>query len=160
MWRATTKAFIFISNLAFTTPAPRVCSWRTRLSDTPLGDWEKADADPTTGRVTQLDLKGTGLQGRLPRGLAVLTELTFLDLEDNPDLLPITGAPTDSHGRMVYHTHDQVQAFLRHLALGDRDREDALQRRKLVERHGSDGPALRATFDEANRRSWVNERGK
>ena len=126
------------------------------LSGTALGDWDKVDVN-AGGRVSRLDLKKLGLQGTLPRSLAALVELEYLDLRDNPDLLPIIGAPLDSAGLMCYHNKEQVQAFLRHLALDDRGRELALQRGRLVEKHGPEGPALRAIFDEGNGREWKTD---
>ena len=123
------------------------------LGGTALGDWDKVEAN-AGGRVRRLDLKGLGLQGTLPRSLAALAELEYLDLRHNPDLLPIIGAPLDSMGQMCYHTEMQVQTFLRHLALDDRGRELALRRRQLVQKHGPEGPALRAIFDEGNGREW------
>ena len=61
-------------------------------SDTPLCKWMGVTVDETTGRVTELQLKGCGLKGYLPPELAFLTALETLDLRDNPDLAVPTHA--------------------------------------------------------------------
>ena len=126
------------------------------LSGEPLGQWDLVEIDHRTGRIVGLNLRGIGLQGRLSRDLAGMTELCQLNLDENADLLPIAGAPTDSHGVMRCHTKEQTQAFLRHLALDDQGREMEAQRQRLVLLHGPDGPALRTIFDEGRGRSWAN----
>ena len=51
--------------------------------DTPLGDWEGVGVNPKTGRVTVLDLEGSGLTGQIPPVLGRLSGLRILVLAGN-----------------------------------------------------------------------------
>ena len=104
--------------------------------------------DETTGRVTELQLKDCGLKGHLPPELAFLSNLETLDLRDNPDLdVPIYAKDLgllDVTGQMHFTDKVRVQAFLKHVALTEGKKEDAL----LVQKHGPDGPALKRIYDD------------
>ena len=119
-------------------------------SDTPLCKWMGVTVDETTGRVTELQLKGCGLKGYLPPELAFLSGLETLDLRDNPDLAVPTHAADlglfDMTGQMHLTDKGRVQAFLKHAALPEGKKEDAL----LVQTHGPDGPALKRVYDEGS----------
>ena len=54
-------------------------NWNT---NTPLEEWQGITLDGQ-GRVSRLDLRGQGLNGALPSGIASLTYLTHLTLDDN-----------------------------------------------------------------------------
>ncbi len=59
--------------------------WRKRdhwNSSRPLGGWHGVKVDGA-GRVIRLDLRGNGLEGRLPEALCLLTHLQSLDLTRN-----------------------------------------------------------------------------
>ncbi len=49
----------------------------------PIGDWEGVELGGAPLRVTSLELTSGGLRGRIPAGIARLTELKRLDLADN-----------------------------------------------------------------------------
>ena len=65
-----------------------------------LSEWYGVGAD-SLGRVTQLNLAGNNLAGRLPARLAALTNMSTLDVADNlllrgPLPLSLTGVPLDT----------------------------------------------------------------
>ena len=119
-------------------------------SGKPLREWMGVTVDETTGRVTELQLKGCGLKGHLPLELAFLTDLETLDLRDNPELAVPTHAEDlgllDMTGQMHLTDKGRVQAFIKHAALPEGKKEEAL----LVKKHGPDGPALKRVYNEGN----------
>ena len=52
-------------------------------ASTPIGEWEGVTVDGSPPRVTELDLQGKGMAGKVPSELGGLTNLRRLDLEYN-----------------------------------------------------------------------------
>ena len=119
-------------------------------SGAPLHEWMGVTVDERAGRVTELQLKGCGLKGHLPPELAFLSDVETLDLRDNPDLdVPAYARELgllDVTGQMHFTDKGRVQAFLKHVALTEGKKEEAL----LVQKHGLDGPALKRIYDEGS----------
>jgi hypothetical protein len=149
------------------------------MSDAPLKEWMGITVDGESGRVTEVNLRGKGLVGPVPRALADLSSLEALDLIGNPQVEQPAGLKElgllDLVGEIHYTTtaadggKDRTQSFLRHLKLPDAERQAAVQAAQLVARHGPDGPALRQFYDAnggfphweaaAGKVRWFEEKG-
>jgi Leucine-rich repeat (LRR) protein len=151
--RVSTRAPTYPSRSA---GSPRRSSQGLYLADkgwcsgAPLHEWVGVTVDERAGRVTELQLKGCGLKGHLPPELAFLSDVETLDLRDNPDLdVPAYARELgllDVTGQMHFTDKGRVQAFLKHVALTEGKKEEAL----LVQKHGLDGPALKCIYDEGS----------
>lgn len=131
------------------------------LSDAPLSEWMGVRVDERSGRVTHVELKEKGLVGPIPKVLADLTEVEYLDLRTNGKVVRPAGLePSEAHpmgelglldmtGQVHYTTKERCQAFLQHLKKSDADQRMAVAATQLVSKHGPDGPAL-WTFFNAN----------
>lgn len=143
------------------------------LSDAPLQEWEGVRVDERSGRVTHVELKEKGLVGPIPKVLADLTELEYLDLRTNKQVVRPAGLePSEAHptgelglldmtGQVHYTTKERCQAFLQHLKKSDADQRMAVAATQLVSKHGPDGPAL-WTFFNANGKfpGWEAQAGR
>eukprot|EP00729_Bicosta_minor_P000015 gene15-biopygen9875 len=129
--------------------------------------------DERSGRVTHVELKEKGLVGPIPKVLADLTELEYLDLRTNGKVVRPAGLePSEAHptgelglldmtGQVHYTTKERCQAFLQHLKKSDADQRMAVAATQLVSKHGPDGPAL-WTFFNANGKfpGWEAQAGR
>ena len=87
-------------------------NWTRRegwLTSAPLDEWYGVTTE--AGRVVQLDLKGNNLRGRLPKVIAGLSELRYLDLGyDWPAYNRLWGSIPPEWGRLTKLTHLNLQS--------------------------------------------------
>ena len=74
-------------------------------ADTPITDWNGVALGEASGRVTELDLGALGLNGRIPKELGSLSNLTGLILADNGltgEIPPELGGLSNLTGLYLY----------------------------------------------------------